>query len=63
MMGEEEMKIKKYSVTFRVQTPINGKNTAEALEVYLKDLLTSSVLPALNLELIPLTLEVKKARK
>ena len=57
------MKMKKYSITFRVQTPINGAETAAALEVYLKDLLTSSILPALNLELIPLTLEVKKARK
>lgn len=57
------MKNKKYSVTFRVETPIHGSNTQEALEIYLKDLLTSSVLPALNLELVPLSLEVKKARK
>lgn len=57
------MKIKKYSVTFRVQTPIHAAKTEEALWVYLEDILTSSILPALNLELIPLTLEVKKARK
>lgn len=55
--------MKKYSVTFRVETPIEGKHFQSALEIYLKDLLTKSVLPALNLELIPLTLEVKKARK
>ena len=55
--------MKKYSITFRVQTPLIGKNLEEALEIYLKDLLEVSVLPALNLELIPLTLTVKKARK
>jgi hypothetical protein len=37
--------------------------TAEEVETYFRDLLVKAVLPALNLDLVPLSLEVKKARK
>ena len=57
----------KYTVKFQVNTENNysGKmlNEAEALEMEIKDLLQVAVLPTLNLELVPLTFEVKKARK
>lgn len=50
----------KYTVTFKIES--NSQETAQEIEFYLKDLISSSVLPALNLELFPLTFEVKKAR-
>jgi hypothetical protein len=37
--------------------------TAEEVEIYFKDLVQNVLLPALNLDLVPLSLEVKKARK
>jgi hypothetical protein len=53
----------KYSVTFQVNLENVNLDGAENLEYHLRDLLTQSVLPALNCELIPLTMTVKKARK
>ena len=50
-----------YSITLRVKTADTA--SIETIEFHLQDLLESSILPALNLELIPLTLTVKKARK
>ena len=52
-----------YSITLKVQELPFEYTTAEDVEFYLEDLLKSSVLPALNLKLMPLTLTVKKARK
>jgi len=52
--------MKKYTVTFQVEQEwilTNGQ------AIGLEDLIKSTVLPALNLELVPLTFEVKKARK
>jgi hypothetical protein len=54
---------KKYSISFQVSESDFIHTTAEDLEYYLKDLLTKSVLPALNIDLVPLSFEVKKARK
>jgi hypothetical protein len=53
----------KYSVSFQVDLDNINKDDSEILEYYLRDLLVKSVLPALNCELIPLTMTVKKARK
>lgn len=54
----------KYSVTFRIKDiSTNIADDSYDLELYLKDLLENSVLPALGMEMVPLTLEVKKARK
>ena len=52
--------MKTYSITLRVKT--SDTASIETIEFHLQDLLESSILPALNLELIPLTLTVKKAR-
>ena len=49
----------KYTVRFKVE--VSGDETAN-FEYFLNDLLNTSILPALSAELIPLTLEVKKAR-
>jgi hypothetical protein len=52
--------MKKYTVQFKV---ISESNVGvEDVEYYLKDLINKSVLPALNLELVPLTFEVKVSR-
>jgi hypothetical protein len=53
---------KTYSITLKVQEADFISTTPEDLEYYLQDLLTKSVLPALNLSLVPLTLTVKRAR-
>ena len=53
----------KYTIKFKVSDLTAIKDDELDLEIYLKDLLTCSVLPALGMELVPLTLEVKKARK
>ena len=54
----------KYSVTFRIKDiSTNIADDSVDLEMYLRDLLVKSVLPTLGMELVPLTLEVKKARK
>ena len=55
--------MKKYTVTFQVNLDNVNKNDSEMLEYYLQDLLVKSVLPALNCELVPLTMTVKAARK
>jgi hypothetical protein len=53
--------MKTYSITLRVKT--TDPASIETIGFHLQDLLESSILPALNLELVPLSLEVKKARK
>lgn len=55
--GEQE--VKKLSISFKVEVP---EGEVLNFEYFLKDLLESSVLPALSSTLVPLTLEVKKAR-
>ena len=54
--------MKKYTVTFKVTASEFNSDSLEDLEYYLKDLLNKAVFPALNLELVPLSFEVKKAR-
>ena len=51
--------MKKISVKFQV---LVNENEAVNFEYFLGDLLNTSVLPALSAELVPLTLETKKAR-
>jgi hypothetical protein len=51
--------MKKMSVKFQVLVP---EGETLNFEYFLKDLLETSILPALSAELIPLTLEAKKAR-
>ena len=56
----------KYTVTFKVTTAGASNNSDLALSDFydsLQDLLKKAVLPALDAELMPLTFEVKKARK
>jgi hypothetical protein len=62
----------KYTVTFKIETDFHYQlrsdkakrfSDAEVLEIELNDLIKTIVLPALDLTLIPLTFEVKKARK
>lgn len=61
----------KYTVSFKVETEFHYRlkgdgakrfSDAEVLEIELKDLIQTSVLPALDLNLVPLTFTVKKAR-
>jgi hypothetical protein len=52
----------KYTVKFKINTLNVSKDDAENLEYHLHDLLMTSVLPALNCELVPVTFEVRKAR-
>ena len=49
-------------MTIRFQVLVSEEEVS-GFEYSLKDLLNSSVLPALNSSLVPLTLEAKKARK
>ena len=57
------MKNKKLTVRFQVSVSDDQPgNIAVNFEYFLKDLLQTSVLPALDAQLIPLSLEVKKAR-
>jgi hypothetical protein len=53
--------MQKYTVTFQVK--IEEDLSAQVIEWDLKDLIQTAVLPTLNLELVPLTFEVKRARK
>ncbi len=54
----------KYSIAFKVKDiSTNIADDSVDLEIYLKDLLDNTVLPALGMEMVPLTFEVKKARK
>ena len=55
--------MKKYTVTFQVTASEYNSDSLEDYEYYLKDLINKAVFPALNLELVPLTFTVKKARK
>jgi hypothetical protein len=58
------MKNQTFTIRLQVREGYDTPNTtAEEVEIYLKDLLQKAVLPALNLDLVPLSLEVKKARK
>lgn len=59
-LDERIKKMKKLSVKFQVL--VNEDETTN-FEYFLNDLLVSSVLPALSAQLVPLTLETKKARK
>lgn len=52
--------MKKYTVRFKVISDTNSN--VNDVEYYLKDLMNTSILPALNLELVPLTFEVKVSR-
>jgi hypothetical protein len=51
--------MKKMSVKFQV---LVAEDEVLNFEYFLQDGLKSSILPALSAELVPLTLEVKKAR-
>ena len=62
-LRQEKKMGQKYSITFKVSDLTNIKDDSVDLEIYFKDLLVASILPALGMELVPLTLEVKKARK
>lgn len=54
----------KFTIRLQVTEAYSTPNTtAEEVEIYFKDLLQKVFLPALNLDLVPLSLEVKKARK
>ena len=62
----------KYTVTFKIETDFHYQlrsdkakrlSDAEVLEIELKDIIKTVVLPTFDLTLIPLTFEVKKARK
>jgi hypothetical protein len=57
------MKNQTFTIRLQVREADFINTTAEEVEIYFKDLLQKAVLPALNLELVPLSLEVKKARK
>jgi hypothetical protein len=59
----------KYTVSFKVDTEFHYQSNsnrnlsdAEVLEIEIKDLIQTAVLPALDLQLVPLTFTVKKAR-
>lgn len=56
----------KYTVSFKVNCDdyliANEKDFFNGLELDIKDLIQVAVLPTLNLELVPLTFEVKRAR-
>jgi hypothetical protein len=61
----ERVKQMKMKVTFEVETQYGfdtDSGDINTFEHYLKDLLDKSVLPALNVEMIPLTLNVTKKR-
>ena len=62
-LRQEKKMGQKYSITFRVSDLTSIKNDEVDLENYFYDLLKNITLPALGMELVPLTLEVKKARK
>ena len=59
------MKSEKVTVRFQIElNPYGGEEaTLQSVETYLLDLLKKAVFPALNVELVPLSYEVKKARK
>jgi hypothetical protein len=58
------MKSQTFTIRLQVREGYATPNTtAEEVEIYFKDLVQNVLLPALNLDLVPLSLEVKKARK
>jgi hypothetical protein len=58
------MKNQTFTIRLQVREGYETPNTtAEEVEIYFKDLVQNVLLPALNLDLVPLSLEVKKARK
>lgn len=52
-----------YSITFRVDDDADIYGDQYTLEHEILDLIKVAVIPALNLELLPLSFEVKKSRK
>lgn len=54
--------MKKYTVTFQIEKEDHEAAAPAMVEWELKDLLTSSVLPAINAQLVPLTFTVKRGR-
>ena len=61
--GRVNIMSKKLTIRFQVSiAEFQPNHVAVNFEYYLKDLLETSILPALDAELIPLSLEVKKAR-
>lgn len=53
----------KYTIQFKVNDLTTIMDDSVDLENYFQDLLETTILPALGMELLPLTLEVKKSRK
>jgi hypothetical protein len=51
-----------FTVTFKVSHSLERDILTNGQAIGLEDLIQSAVLPALNLELVPLTFEVKRAR-
>jgi hypothetical protein len=54
--------MKKFTVTFQVEHDLERDIITNGQAIGLEDLIKTLVLPSLNLSLVPLTLEVKKAR-
>ena len=52
---------KKYTVSFKIVTNENWES-ADALEMELRDIIRNVVAPSFNFELFPLSFTVKKAR-
>lgn len=52
---------KKYSVSFKIETSEDWES-ADALEMELRDIIRNIVAPSFNFELFPLSFTVKKAR-
>lgn len=54
----------KFTVSFKVELNENYtlRDGKQGLEIDLEDLIKVAVLPTLNLDLVPLTFEVKRAR-
>ena len=59
---EEKKEMKKYTVTFQIEKEDHEAVAPVMVEWELKDLLTSSILPAINAQLVPLSFTVKNAR-
>lgn len=56
------MKKAKATIRFQVELDPDQYLTTNSLEVALQDLLKKAIFPTLNVELVPLSFEVKKAR-
>ena len=55
--------MKKYTVTFQIEQEEDLTSSIQLLEFDLQDLISVAVLPTLSVSLVPLSFEVKKARK